>query len=56
MMPDRDPEAFRALLKPAAVRERAQEMLELGLAGKLLHFIHLMLVRFQYQKLNFNER
>ncbi|CAH1654424.1 Uracil phosphoribosyltransferase [Hyphomicrobiales bacterium] len=37
-MPDRDPEAFRALLKPAAVRERAQEMLELGLAGKLLHF------------------
>ncbi|WP_336809711.1 URC4/urg3 family protein [Bosea sp. MMO-172] len=38
MMPDRDPEAFRALLKPAAVRERAQEMLELGLAGQLLHF------------------
>jgi hypothetical protein len=38
MMPDRDPEAFRALLKPAAVRERAQEMLELGLAGRLLHF------------------
>ena len=37
-MPDRDPEAFRALLKPAAVRERAQEMLELGLAGQLLHF------------------
>lgn len=37
-MPDRDPEAFRALLKPAAVRERAQEMLELGLAGRLLHF------------------
>ncbi|RYE35330.1 MAG: DUF1688 family protein [Hyphomicrobiales bacterium] len=37
-MPDRDPEAFRALLKPTAVRERAQEMLELGLAGKLLHF------------------
>lgn len=37
-MPDRDPEAFRALLKPTAVRERAQEMLELGLAGQLLHF------------------
>ena len=37
-MPDRDAEAFRALLKPAAVRERAREMLELGLAGKLLHF------------------
>lgn len=37
-MPDRDPEAFRALLKPAAVRERAREMLELGLAGRLLHF------------------
>lgn len=37
-MPDRDSEAFRALLKPAAVRERAREMLELGLAGGLLHF------------------
>ncbi|QEL23225.1 DUF1688 family protein [Bosea sp. F3-2] len=37
-MPDRDPEAFRALLKPAAVRERAREMLELGLAGGLFHF------------------
>lgn len=37
-MPDRDPETFRALLKPAAVRERAREMLELGLAGRLLHF------------------
>lgn len=37
-MPDRDTEAFRALLKPAAVRERAREMLELGLAGQLLHF------------------
>lgn len=37
-MPDRDSEAFRALLKPAAVRERAREMLELGLAGRLLHF------------------
>lgn len=37
-MPDRDSEAFRALLKPAAVRERAREMLELGLAGKLFHF------------------
>ncbi|KRE17974.1 uracil phosphoribosyltransferase [Bosea sp. Root381] len=37
-MPDRDPDALRLLLKPAAVRARAQEMLELGLAGKLLHF------------------
>jgi len=37
-MPDRDPEAFRLLLKPAAVRERAQEMLRLGIAGELLHF------------------
>jgi hypothetical protein len=37
-MPDRDPEAFRLLLKPAAIRARAQEMLELGVAGKLLHF------------------
>lgn len=37
-MPDRDPEALRLLLKPAAIRARAQEMLELGLAGKLLHF------------------
>lgn len=37
-MPDRDSEAFRALLKPAAVRERAREMLDLGLAGRLLHF------------------
>ncbi len=37
-MPDRDPEAVRGLLKPAAIRARAQEMLELGLAGKLLHF------------------
>jgi hypothetical protein len=37
-MPDRDPEAFRLLLKPAAVRERAQDMLRLGLAGELLHF------------------
>jgi hypothetical protein len=37
-MPDRDPETFRALLKPAAVRARAQEMLALGHAGKLLHF------------------
>ncbi|UZF92544.1 URC4/urg3 family protein [Bosea sp. NBC_00550] len=37
-MPDRDSEAFRALLKPAAVRERAREMLELGLSGGLLHF------------------
>lgn len=38
-MPDRDPEAIRLLLKPAAIRERAQEMLELGLAGKLQHFL-----------------
>lgn len=37
-MPDRDSEAFRALLKPVAVRERAREMLELGLSGGLLHF------------------
>lgn len=37
-MPDRDPEALRLLLKPAAIRARAQEMLELGLAGKLMHF------------------
>jgi len=37
-MPDRDPDALRLLLKPAAVRARAQEMLELGLAGQLMHF------------------
>ncbi|PTM38973.1 URC4/urg3 family protein [Bosea sp. 124] len=37
-MPERDPEALRLLLKPAAVRARAQEMLELGLVGRLLHF------------------
>ncbi|MGO4665797.1 URC4/urg3 family protein [Bosea sp. 2RAB26] len=37
-MPDRDPEAVRRLLKPAAIRERAQEMLQLGLEGRLLHF------------------
>ncbi|RDJ23591.1 DUF1688 family protein [Bosea caraganae] len=37
-MPDRDPESARLLLKPAAIRERAQEMLKLGLDGKLLHF------------------
>ncbi|MDP3604011.1 MAG: URC4/urg3 family protein [Bosea sp. (in: a-proteobacteria)] len=37
-MPDRDPEALRLLLKPAAIRARAQEMLRLGLAGDLLHF------------------
>ena len=37
-MPDRDPEALRLLLKPAAIRSRAQEMLRLGLAGDLLHF------------------
>lgn len=38
-MPDRDPEAIKQLLKPAAVRERAQEMLQLGLEGRLLHFV-----------------
>lgn len=37
-MPDRDPEAYRLLLKPAAIRARAREMLDLGLAGRLLHF------------------
>lgn len=37
-MPDRNPEAVRALLKPAAVRARAHEMLKLGLDGRLLHF------------------
>ncbi|KPF66745.1 uracil phosphoribosyltransferase [Bosea sp. AAP35] len=37
-MPERDPEALRLLLKPASIRARAQEMLRLGLAGKLLHF------------------
>jgi hypothetical protein len=37
-MPDRISEPFQALLKPAAIRARAQEMLELGLAGRLLHF------------------
>lgn len=37
-MPDRDPEALRLLLKPAAIRSRAQDMLRLGLAGDLLHF------------------
>ncbi|AMJ63360.1 URC4/urg3 family protein [Bosea sp. PAMC 26642] len=37
-MPERDPEALRLLLKPAAIRARAQEMLALGLAGRLLHF------------------
>lgn len=37
-MPDRDPEALRLLLKPAAIRARAREMLALGLAGELLHF------------------
>lgn len=37
-MPDRDPEAVRQLLKPAAIRERAGEMLELGRQGRLLHF------------------
>ncbi len=37
-MPDRDPDALRLLLKPASIRARAQEMLALGRAGKLLHF------------------
>ena len=37
-MPTTDPEIVRPLLKPAAVRARAHEMLELGLAGDLLHF------------------
>lgn len=37
-MPDRDPEAARLLLKPATIRERAHEMLQLGLAGRLQHF------------------
>jgi hypothetical protein len=37
-MPDRNPDAFRHLLKPAAIRARAQEMLALGVAGQLLHF------------------
>jgi hypothetical protein len=37
-MPDRDPEAVRQLLKPAVIRERAQEMLQLGLDGRLSHF------------------
>lgn len=37
-MSDRNSEAVRALLKPAAVRARAHEMLELGRAGRLLHF------------------
>lgn len=37
-MPDSNPEAVRLLLKPAAVRERAHEMLRLGLEGRLSHF------------------
>ena len=37
-MPDSNPEAVRQLLKPAVIRERAQEMLQLGLDGRLLHF------------------
>lgn len=37
-MPDRDPEAARLLLKPATIRERAHELLQLGLAGRLEHF------------------
>ena len=32
-MPHRNPEDFRPLLKPSAVRERAQEMLRLALAA-----------------------
>lgn len=37
-MPERDAEPYRQLLKPAAIRARAREMLALGVAGKLLHF------------------
>jgi hypothetical protein len=37
-MSNQTSDAFRALLKPAAIRARAQEMLALGLAGRLLHF------------------
>lgn len=37
-MPERNPETFRALLKPAAVRARAQEMLALGRNDELMHF------------------
>lgn len=37
-MPDSNPEAIRQLLKPATVRERAHEMLRLGLEGRLAHF------------------
>ena len=37
-MPDSNPEAVRLLLKPAAVRERAHQMLRLGLEGRLAHF------------------
>jgi hypothetical protein len=37
-MPERDPAALRLLLKPAAIRARAREMLALGLDGRLLHF------------------
>lgn len=37
-MPDSNPEAVRQLLKPAVIRERAQEMLQLGLDGRLSHF------------------
>ncbi len=37
-MSDHDPELVRQLLKPSVVRERADEMLQLGIAGRLLHF------------------
>jgi hypothetical protein len=37
-MSDHTTDTMPALLKPAAVRARAQEMLELGVAGRLLHF------------------
>lgn len=37
-MTERDSEAIRQLLRPATVRARAREMLELGIAGELGHF------------------
>lgn len=37
-MPDHIADTIPGLLKPAAVRARAQEMLELGISGRLLHF------------------
>ena len=37
-MPDTNPDAIRRLLKPDAVRQRAQEMLALARAGRLGHF------------------